>query len=121
MSAQIEMEIHEGPTKELVERLQRLAVELLERAGAHGCGFDDVRIAAETRGWLTGEENGRFLSFGSILMKKAGGVPLRTRRSKHKQSQRRRITVFVLPQFMRLDAQFRPVPPVGGFREDVVD
>lgn len=93
--AQLEFEMHSGPSKELKARIQRLAHELMIGAKEHGVGFDEVRLAAETRGWLTGEESGRFLSFGSPCMKAAGGIVIRYRRSMHRQSQRRRVAVYV--------------------------
>lgn len=91
-----------GPSPELVARLRTLATELLERAGAHGVGFDEVRMAAETRGWLTGHEMGRFLSCGDGVMRGARGkrgFVARYRRSLHKNSQRRRVAVHVHERF----------------------
>jgi hypothetical protein len=85
------------------EKMLKLASEMLLEAGEHGLGFDEVRLAAETRGWLTGAERGSALSFGSKLMLVAGGVPVRSRRTKIKASARRRIRVYV-------HRKFRPVP-----------
>lgn len=67
----------------------------------HGVTFDQVRIRAETRGILTGEEEGRTLSFGAALMKAAGGVPCEYRASKHRKSHGRTIRVFRLPPAAR--------------------
>lgn len=95
MAAQTELELHTGPSAELKAKIQALAREMLIAAQDHGVGFDEVRHAAETRGLLTGEEDGRFLSFGSPMMKAAGGVVVRYRRSRHRNSQRRRVAVYV--------------------------
>jgi hypothetical protein len=62
----------------------------------HGVTFDQVRIRAETRGLLTGEEQGRTLSFGAALMKAAGGIPCEYRASKHRKSHGRTVRVFRL-------------------------
>jgi hypothetical protein len=88
---------------ELQKKLQNLARELLIEDAAsvrtgptHGVTFDQVRLRAETRGWLTGQEKGRTLSFGAALMKAAGGVPCEFRASKHRNSHGRLIRVFRL-------------------------
>lgn len=88
-------ESHGGPSDELKARIQAIAHEMLLAAKRHGVGFDDVRAEAEKRGLLTGEESGRFLSFGSPCMKAAGGIVAKFRRSKHKRSQRRRVAVYI--------------------------
>lgn len=62
----------------------------------HGVTFDQVRIRAETRGILTGAEQGRTLSFGASVMKAAGGVPCEYRASKHRNSHGRTVRVFRL-------------------------
>lgn len=95
MQTEMAFETHDGPSPELKKRIQSLAHEMLLAAKEHGVGFDEVRHAAETRGILTGQESGRFLSFGSPCMKAAGGVVVRFRRSRHVQSQRRRVAVYV--------------------------
>lgn len=90
---------------ELKPKLQALALEMLEEdraKGGHGIAFFHVRHAAEHRGWLTGEEPDRVLSFGSQLMRGAGGVPCGWATSKHKKSNRRTVRLFRL----------EPVPPV---------
>jgi hypothetical protein len=83
-------------------RLQKIAREMLDedkvREGP-GVAFVDVRFAAETRGLLTGEEQGRTLSFGSTLMEAAGGEPFGWKRSKHRNSNRRLVRTFKLPPF----------------------
>jgi hypothetical protein len=89
------LDLHTGPSAALKAAMQELAHEMLLAAGGHGVGFDDVRLEAQKRGLLTGHENGRFLSFGSPCMKAAGGVVVRFRRSKHAESQRRRVAVYV--------------------------
>lgn len=82
--------------------LQKLARTMLEedqvRRG-EGVAFVDVRFAAETRGLLSGEEKGRTLSFGSTLMETAGGVAFGWKRSKHKNSNRRRVVTYKLEPF----------------------
>lgn len=93
-----------GPPKELKARMQKLAVDMLMSAGESGVGFDEVRHAAETRGWLTGRESGRFLSFGASMMAAAGGVAVRYRRSRHAASQRRRVAVYVHKSYIPVDA-----------------
>jgi hypothetical protein len=55
-----------------IERLTPLAAELAERAGERGITISDLRIAAENRGLLTGEEQGRRLSFLGQVMQRAG-------------------------------------------------
>ena len=98
MSEQGTLDLYAGPSPMLKDRLVALARELLQRAGAHGCGFDDVRIAAETRGWLTGEERGRWLSVGDAIMRTARGKRgqvIGYRRTKHRNGHRRRIAVHV--------------------------
>ncbi len=89
--------------KQLRDRLQRIAHDMLledsirvDSGPTHGVTFDQVRIRAETRGWLTGAEQGRTLSFGAALMKAAGGVPCEYRASKHKNSHGRVVRVFRL-------------------------
>lgn len=57
-----------------IERLAPLARELAERAHPSPITVADVRIAAENRGWLTGEERGRRLSWLGAVMKAAGLV-----------------------------------------------
>lgn len=86
----------------LRQHLHAIAVEMLADDArsadrpTHGVTFDQVRIRAETRGLLTGEEKGRTLSFGSTLMKSAGGVPCEYRRSKHRNSHGRLVAVYRL-------------------------
>lgn len=94
-TAQLELTDFVGPSPELKARLLTLAREMLLHAGEHGVGFDEVRMAAETRGWLTGSESGRFLSFGALLMQKAGGRVVRYRKSLHRASHNRRVAVYV--------------------------
>lgn len=87
--------------EQLKERLQNLAREMLiEDAAKNGPGvsFVAVRLAGETRGILTGAEQGRTLSFGSQLMRSAGGVPGEMIRSKHRNSNRRLVRLFKLSQ-----------------------
>lgn len=89
--------------KVLRRELSAIAVEMLaddarsaSTGPTHGVTFDQVRIRAETRGLLTGEEKGRTLSFGSALMKAAGGVPCEYRASKHRNSHGRTVRVYRL-------------------------
>jgi hypothetical protein len=106
-SAQLALGDFLGASKELKQRIQALASELLLSAREHGVGFDEVRHAAETRGLLTGHEAARFLSFGSQLMRSAGGVPVRYRRSRHAAAQRRRVAVYVHQSFLPSDENAR--------------
>jgi hypothetical protein len=55
-----------------IERLVPLAVELAERAGTSGITISDVRVTAENRGILTGEEKGARLSYLGKVMEAAG-------------------------------------------------
>lgn len=87
----ISAELHEK-TK---TRMQQLANDMLKKAGIYGIGFDEVREAAERRGILTGYESGRALSFGSAMMRRAGGVVARWRNSRNKRARYRRIAVYV--------------------------
>lgn len=82
-------------------KLQTLAREMLEEdrdKGGPGVTFHAVRLAAETRGWLTGEEKrGHIdLSFGSALMKAAGGIVAAYVKGKHAKAQRRRVAAYKL-------------------------
>lgn len=83
-------------------KLQKLANEMLIASKEHGIGFDEVREAAETRGWLTGKEPDRSLSFGSAIMKKAGGVVVRHRKSRHPNAHGRLVAVYVHKQYSPL-------------------
>lgn len=94
-TAQLELTDFAGPSPALKARLLELAKELLMRAGELGIGFDEVRFAGETRGILTGHESGRFLSFGALLMQKAGGRVVRYRKSLHRATHGRRVAVYV--------------------------
>lgn len=55
-----------------IERLVPLAVELASKAGLHGVTCADLRIVAVQRALLTGQEQGRTLSFLGATMKAAG-------------------------------------------------
>jgi hypothetical protein len=67
----------------LKEQLRPLIRTMLADAGAHGVTPHAVRFAAESRGWVTGKETGRFLSFLAGLFKAAGAVPGAYVQSKH--------------------------------------
>lgn len=58
-----------------IERMAAIARELGEKAGERGVTVSDVRITAENRGLLTGEERGRRLSYLGTVMKRAGLEP----------------------------------------------
>jgi hypothetical protein len=58
-----------------IERMAAIARELGEKAGDRGLTISDVRITAENRGVLTGEERGRRLSYLGTVMKRAGLEP----------------------------------------------
>lgn len=55
-----------------IDRLVPIARELAAKAGAQGITVSDVRIVAEARGLLTGEERGRRLSYLGKVMEAAG-------------------------------------------------
>lgn len=57
-----------------VERLSTLAGELAMRNGNFGVTVGDLRLAAETRGWLTGEESEARMKQLSLnrIMRRAG-------------------------------------------------
>jgi hypothetical protein len=93
-------EQHEEWVKVIRARLVTLAKERLQSAGPHGVTFDEVRFMAETRGWLTGEEAGRTLSFGASVMREAGGVATGYQASKHRKSKNRPIRIWVHAQFL---------------------
>lgn len=57
-----------------IERLVPLARELAAKAGAAGVTVTDLRLYAEQRGVLTGQESGRRLSYLGAVMKAAGLV-----------------------------------------------
>ena len=53
-----------------IERLTRLAAELGLKAGRHGVTVSDLRIAAENRGILTGDESAarmKQLNLGAVM------------------------------------------------------
>jgi hypothetical protein len=54
-----------------IERLIPLARELAQKAGPHGITVSNLRLAAVSRGLLTGEETGRRLSFLGAVMRRA--------------------------------------------------
>src|SRR5712675_1565384 len=60
--AAMQRDITEGPSALLKEQLCAIATELLLIAEKFGVTFSEVRLAAETRGLLTGHEYGRWLS-----------------------------------------------------------
>lgn len=85
----------------LRNRLQDLAREmLLEDRAREGPGitFHAVRLAAETRGWLSGAEDPDYLnlSFGSSLMRAAGGKVHGFVQGKHRNARRRRVATYKL-------------------------
>lgn len=57
-----------------IERLVPLAQELAQKAGKHGVTVSNLRFAAIKDGLLTGEEQGRRLSFLGKVMHAAGLV-----------------------------------------------
>jgi len=57
-----------------LDRLVPLAKELAYRAGADGITVENVRRKAVDRGLLTGQEQGRALSYLGGLMRRAGLV-----------------------------------------------
>lgn len=67
----------------LKEQLRVVVRErLAERRGA-GLAPHEVRMIAETRGWVTGKETGRYWSFLPALLKECGAVPQGFVQSKH--------------------------------------
>lgn len=84
----------------ITAKLIELAKEKLERAETHGVTFDEVRLSAETRGWLTGDERDRTLSFGASVMRRAGAVATGYQPSKHRNSKNRPVRVWVLRKYL---------------------
>lgn len=66
-----------------IDRLVPLARELAQKAGRHGVTVADLRTHAVNRGLLTGEEQGRRLSFLGSLMKAAALHPTPSFRRSH--------------------------------------
>jgi hypothetical protein len=66
-----------------IERLVPLARELAMKAGTAGVTVADLRLYAEQRGLLTGQERGRVLSYLGAVMKAAGLLNTRERRRSH--------------------------------------
>jgi len=102
--AAMQRDITEGPSALLKEQLCAIATELLLIAEKFGVTFSEVRLAAETRGLLTGHEYGRWLSCGDGLMRRARGKGGRTngkRKSQHGNSHRRMLSVHVHEDFCK--------------------
>jgi hypothetical protein len=76
-------------------KIEAILPEMLRSAGADGISADIVRARAESYGWLTGNEEGRTLSWLSGAIKKAGGVPTDYIASTHPNSNGRTIRRFV--------------------------
>lgn len=93
------VKVREEKLAALKEKLRTLAAVMLEAADERGVTFDDVRMAAETRGFLTGDEEGRTLSFGSGLMKQCGAIPTAFVKSRHRNSNGRVVRLWKLPQY----------------------
>jgi hypothetical protein len=55
-----------------IDRLVPLARELAKKAGTKGITVSNLRLAAVSRGLLTGQETGRRLSFLGTVMRRAG-------------------------------------------------
>lgn len=111
----------------LKEQLAPLVNELLRDRGATGITVDEVRRMAETRGWLTGEESGRYLSFLSGFLKGLGAVPQGFHTSDHPNSNGRKVRVWVLAEYSiavgdlpgHERAHFKPGGAVAGLVEAV--
>jgi hypothetical protein len=86
---------HARRMAEARSKIEAILPGLLRDAGASGVTVDIVRARAESYGWLTGNEEGRTLSWLSAAMKKAGGVPTSYTTSTHPNSNGRTIRVFV--------------------------
>jgi hypothetical protein len=83
----------------LKELMLPLIKEMLADAGVEGVAPHAIRFAAEGRGWLTGKESGRYLSFLAGLFRAAGAVPGAYVQSKH-PSRRGAVTrAWVLKEF----------------------
>jgi hypothetical protein len=90
------------PSPQLLERLKRLASELLLASGAHGVTTGDLRYSAENRGLLTGEESLAFMNALQLglVIKDAGGLPSeRHRRSPVRKAKRSLNVVYTLLEF----------------------
>ena len=89
-------------TDKQIERIKPVWRELAEKAGEHGVTASDVRIVAQQRNILTGEEKGRELSYLPSAARRAGLIPTdRTRRSTIKKSHGNRHTIWTLPEFAK--------------------
>lgn len=90
-----------------VERLTTLAGELALERGKHGITVSDLRLAAETRGILTGKESeGRMkaLNLGKIP-RKAGLYPTgEFRKSRIKRAHKNRNQVYVIREYAEVAA-----------------
>jgi hypothetical protein len=80
----------------IYQRLIDLAAQMMREYGDGGVGFDDVRLEAQRRRWISAADS---LSFGSNVMKMAGGRKVYLRRSKLRSARRRLIGVYALPAF----------------------
>lgn len=83
----------------LKEQLLPLMKAMLQDAGAEGVTPHAVRFAAESRGWVTGKEEGRFLSFLASLFKAAGAVPGGYVPSKHPRRRGAVTRFWILKEF----------------------
>lgn len=83
----------------LKEQLRELIPEMLREAGTEGVTPHAIRFAAESRGWLTGKESGRYLSFLAGMLKQAGAVPTAYVASKHKSRRGAVTRLWVLKEF----------------------
>jgi len=86
-----------------LDRLARVAGRLALKAGRGGVTISDVRLYAEAKGWLTGQERGRRLSSLWLVMHRAGLVRSgEYRRSSVARSHRNLHQVWKLPEFAAL-------------------
>lgn len=84
--------------REEIARLIPLCIELGRKAGLAGVTVADLRITAVQRGYLTGQERGRHLSYLGAVMKEAGLVKTgEYRRSHIEKSHGNLHTVYILP------------------------
>lgn len=109
MTAQTEMDWVPDPVgdhekmitsrERLKEQLRVEIRDLLEHRAAAGLAPHEIRFLAETRGWVTGQETGRYWSFLPALLKACGAVPQGFVQSKHPSRHGAHTRIWVLKTY----------------------
>ena len=89
-------------------RLKTLAGELALRAGRSGVCVSDLRIAAENRGILTGQESGprmKMLNLGDVMKQAGLSRTGQYRRSDIGRSHGNLHAIWILPEFASLNRE----------------